>query len=75
MGTKDTERKRPEKVILSSEVLRDSVLNNLSNLEGKDRYKGISITADYTINERKLIKLKVGEAKALNAIEPGGDAK
>ena len=48
--------KRPMKVTLKNEEERDKVLNNLRNLKDKTLYKGISITPDYTQNERLLVK-------------------
>ena len=43
---------------------------NLSNLKGQEEFKGISITCDYTIRERQMIREKANEAKSNNDNEP-----
>ena len=51
-----SEGRRPIKVILESEADKDQIMENLRNLKGIATYKGISITEDYTLSERKMIK-------------------
>ena len=63
-------RKRPIKVVLQSNEERDNLLNNLRNLKGNNDFKGISITEDYTIAEREIIKEYNRDAKEKNAAEP-----
>lgn len=60
---------RPLKLAFQTTEEQQKVLNNLSNLKGKEKYKGISIKEDYTFNERQLIKEYVNQAKAQNLIE------
>jgi len=62
-------RKRPIKIVLSNEEERHKMLSNLTNLKGNMSYKGISITEDYTLNERKLIKEFSEQAKLKNIKE------
>ena len=43
---------------------------NLKHLKGKDSFKNISVTEDYTVLERKMIQAKKTEVRAKNAQEP-----
>lgn len=64
---KEDQGKRPIIVELSSENDKDIIMRSLKNLKGNSQYKGISITEDYTVAERELIKNYRTEAKDLNA--------
>ena len=44
-------------------------MSNLFNLKGKNMYKGISVTEDYTISERQMIKNFTSKAKERNSAE------
>ena len=44
-------------------------MNNLKNLKGNDMYTGISITDDYTVSERMMIKEYANRAKEENKNE------
>ena len=46
---------RPLKVVLSSPDEKNKVLYSMKNLKGNELYKGISVTDDYTLNEREMI--------------------
>ena len=70
LGKPNAERKRPIKVITESENERDNIMSNLKRLKDVDAYRGISVTEDYTVNERNLIKNKAAEAKLNNDKEP-----
>ena len=70
LGRYDTNRKRPIKVILQNEENKDKIMDNLRNLKDKDEYKGISITEDYTVSEREIIKEYSDKAKEKNSLEP-----
>ena len=59
-------KKRPLKMVLNNEEDQQKVLHNLTNLKGKPSYKGISITEDYTYNERILIREFAEQAKLKN---------
>ena len=48
-------------------------MRSLRNLKGKNEYKGISITDDYTVTEREMIKDYKTEAKDLNAKKESDD--
>lgn len=66
--------KRPLKIVLSSEEEKDSIMANLRKLKGKEKYIGISVKEDYTVQERELIKEWVEKAKDANTNE-GGDSE
>ena len=63
-------KKRPIKVVFNNEDEKDKIMANLSSLKGQEEFKGISITYDYTIRERQIIREKANEAKANNDNEP-----
>ena len=46
------------------------VMSNLRNLKGNDEFTGISITDDYTISERQMLKEFANKAKEKNSLEP-----
>ena len=64
---KEDQDKRPIIVEFNSEHDKDIIMRSLKNLKGNSQYKGISITEDYTVAERELIKDYRTEAKDLNA--------
>ena len=43
--------KRPIRVMMQSEEYKDRIMANLKELKGKEQYKGISVTDDYTIKD------------------------
>ena len=47
---------KPIKVALHNEQDKEKILNKLQNLKVNTEYKGISITQDYTVSERQMIK-------------------
>ena len=47
-------------------------MGTLRNLKGIDKYKKVSITNDYTLTERKVIKEWTQKAKQQNEKEPTG---
>ena len=60
---------RPLKVVLSSPDEKNKVLYSMKNLKGNELYEGISVTDDYTINEREMIREFVKKAKKVNEKE------
>jgi len=60
---------RPIKVVLSSLDEKNKVLYSMKNLKGNELYKGISVTDDYTVNEREIIREFVKKAKEENEKE------
>ena len=70
LGQKDLVKIRPIKVNFEHDREKEKILANLGNLKDIDEYIGISITADYTQSERRLIKEKAVEVKAKNEKEP-----
>ena len=70
IGRQDNSKKRPIKIVFNSSEDREKVMENLKNLKGKDQYKGISITEDYTISERQMIREFTSLAKEKNVNEP-----
>ena len=56
IGKGETNKIRPMKVIFNNKEDKERVMNNLANLKNQSAYKGVSITEDYTLVERQLIK-------------------
>ena len=69
LGKPDPTKKRPMMLQLESEADKDKIMMNLQNLKGKTEYKGVSITEDYTVTERKLLQDWRDKAKAKNDSE------
>ena len=69
IGMKNPEKKRPLLLVMNSEEEKDRIIQNLTNLKGQANFKGISVTEDYTIAERKLLTEWRDKAKAKNAEE------
>ena len=63
IGEKLSNKNRPIKVVLGSAHERYLLMKNLANLKGKSKYKGISVTKDFTVFERGLIKEWANKAK------------
>ena len=61
---------RPIKVVLESGHKRYLMIKGLANLKRKPMYEGISVTEDYTLTERSIIKKWAQKAKERNAKEP-----
>ena len=66
IGKPDPEKKRPMMLMLSSESDKDKILASLTNLRNQVEYKGVSVTEDYTLTERKLLQDWRDKAKAKN---------
>ena len=54
---------------MNTEEERDRILSNLRNLKGIQEYKSISVTEDYTITERRMIKDQSDKAMEKNKNE------
>ena len=63
-------KNRPIKVKFNDNASKVKFMNNLKNLRGKTDFAGISITDDYTLSERKMIRDFARKAKEANANEP-----
>ena len=63
-------KRRPLKLSLNTEEDKNKIMDNLRNLKDNESYYGLSVTHDYTMAERQLIKEKANEAKAKNSKEP-----
>ena len=74
IGQQKESRIRPIKVTFNTTSEKDKVMSNLRNLKDQTEYSKISITDDYTLNERKMIRDKVVEAKEEN-IKLGEDSE
>ena len=74
IGKTENEKTRPIKVIFNNKEEKSKVMSNLRHLKGKEGYNKISITDDYTMSERKMVKDYVDMAKQKNR-ELGNDAK
>ena len=72
---KEPKKTRPLKIKMSSEDDKDSIMSRLSNLKGADdKFSKISVTDDYTPDEREEIRRFVDDAKTANANE-GADSR
>ena len=70
LGKDNVNKKRPLKVVLNSENEKDGIMAKLKNLKNaEERFKKLSITEDYTIEERKEIKEFIEKANLKNAEE------
>lgn len=67
IGTFQKEKSRPLKLSFTSEEDKKSIMANLKNLKGIDKYRKMSVIDDYTRAERILIKKWADKAKKLNA--------
>ena len=56
IGKLQEEKNRPIKITLRNLEDKEKVMTNLKNLKGIDKYREISITNDYTLTQRKIIK-------------------
>ena len=74
IGKTENEKTRPIKVIFNNKEEKSKVMSNLRHLKCKEVYNKISITDDYTMSERKMVKDYVDMAKQKNR-ELGNDAK
>ena len=70
VGRAAEDKIRPIKIVFASEEEKEKVLSNLSNLKGKQMYKGISVKEDHTPNERQLIRDFSKQAKEENSKLP-----
>ena len=70
IGKSDPSKKRPIKVVLNSEAEKNNIMENLKELKGQESFRGISVTDDYTITERQMIKNQSEKAKEQNNKEP-----
>ena len=66
IGKAETHKIRPMKVIFKSIEDKERVMNNLVNLKNQLMYNSVSITEDYTLEERQLIKQLLQKAKERN---------
>ena len=62
--------KRPIKVTFNTEDDKIKVFSNLVHLKDAEEFRGISITEDYTIAEREMIRTLSLETKQKNEMEP-----
>lgn len=69
IGRSENKRK-PMKVVMRNEADKNSIMNNLRRLKGIVEYRGISITEDYTLSERNMIREYAEKAKERNQLEP-----
>ena len=74
LGQHSEDKSRPIKVSFNSLNDKDKIMNNLPNLKDKG-YKGISITHDYTLTERKMVKDFVNQARKANENEKSNSDK
>ena len=63
IGKEGPNKKRPIKVIMKSEADKNKIMDNLKCLKDQETFIGLSVTDDYTISERDLIKEWTEKAK------------
>ena len=70
LGKNELNKKRTLKVVMKTKQGKNDVLKNLRELKGSEKIFGkISVTDDYTANEKEQIKRYVEEAKAKSTID------
>ena len=70
LGKRDSDKIRPLKVIMNNSLEKDSVMRSLKKLKEVDEvFKRVSITDDYTTEERAEISSWVDKAKMKNSEE------
>ena len=63
----DPNKKRPIKLIMNNEEEKDNIMSKLTNLKNaEDKFRRLSITDNYTQDERQEIKERVGKAELKN---------
>ena len=62
-------KNQPVDVVMNTEEEKKRILSNLRNLKGIPEYKTISVTEDYTITEKRMIKDWSDKAKEKNKNE------
>ena len=67
LGTKNNVKPRPIKITMDDINHKEELMRNLGKLKFKERiFKRISVTEDYTVDERKEIRRWVTKANAMN---------
>lgn len=69
IGQKKSSKNRPLKIVLKNQEDKRSIFSKLKNLKGKESYQGVSISEDFTVAERSVIKSWIGKAKDKNEKE------
>ena len=62
----DPAKKRPIKVAMNNEEEKNKIMANLRNIKDQVEFKGLSVTDDYTIAERRMIKEWTDKVKENN---------
>ena len=70
IGRSENNKRKPMKVVMRNETDKKSIMNNLRRLKGIVEYKGISITEDYTLSERNMIREYAEKVREKNQLEP-----
>ena len=63
-------KSRPLKIVFNTLHEKRNLFNNLKALKEVERYRNISVSDDYTIAERTIIREWVAKAKEKNQAEP-----
>ena len=72
IGLPAQEKNRTIKAVMNTVKERNRVLSNLRNLKDVPEYKTISVTEDYTINERRMINVWSDKGKEKNKNQSPG---
>ena len=70
VGNKAEGKSRPLKIVFNTDEEKRKLFSNLKALKGVDKYQKVSISDDFTIAERELIKVWAKKAKEKNEVEP-----
>ena len=70
IGSHNTTKTRPLKITFINKENKEQIMKSLWKLKGKKMFKGITVTNDYKLTERAMIKEFVIKAKTKNSLEP-----
>ena len=58
LGKPDPNKKRPIKLAMNNVEDKQQVMGSLKNLKNKEDFRGLSVTDDYKMTERQIIKIR-----------------
>ena len=70
IGVKEEGKSRPLKVVFESDSHKQGLFGNLKALKGNEKYQSMSISDDYTLAERQVLRSWANQAKEKNDQEP-----
>ena len=76
LGARNDEKTRPVKLVMESEMDKDTIMGRLGNLKNAEEiFRKISVREDYTIEEREMVRDMVKKAAEKNDAENTQDWK